>query len=152
MAKRGRKTVDRTGWIRGGGPLPAKPAGLSPEELRHYRWLVEAMDKLGLGGAVDLQIVTLTARQLARLAMLHRMAASLEDPMIPTPKGPAFHPVFAELASWEIKLKDNLCALYLTPRTRGQTRLPAETVAEISAAGATAQQAAENPILRLLGG
>lgn len=152
MAKRGRKSVDRTGWIRAGGPLPAKPQGLNQTELRHYRWLIQAMDQLGLGGGVDLQIVTLTARQLARLEMLHAMAASLTDPMIPTPKGPAFHPVFAELASWEIKVKDNLCALYLTPRTRGQTRLPAETVAEISAAGAAAQQAAENPILRLLGG
>lgn len=152
MAKRGRKSVDRTGWIRAGGPLPAKPPGLNPTELKHYRWLVAAMDKLGLGGAVDLQIVRLTAIQLARLEMLHAMAAELGDPMIPTPKGPAFHPVFAELASWEIKLKDNLCALYLTPRTRGQTRLPAETVSEISAAGAAAQQVAQNPILRLLGG
>lgn len=120
--------------------------------MKIYQRIRQNIDHLGIGGAVDLEIVIQTCHQLERINELNRIRASLDEPMIPTPSGPKFHPVYKELTELESKVATSLQLLYLTPRTRGHTKLPAETVAEISAAGATAQQAAENPILRLLGG
>jgi len=152
MATRGRKTVNRKSWLRAGGQLPLKPIGLKGQALKIYQRLRESLEHLGIGGAVDLEIVIQTSNQLERISQLNSIRASLSEPMIPTPSGPKFHPVFKELTELESKVATSLQLLYLTPRTRGHTKLPAETVAEISAAGAVAQQAAENPILRLLGG
>lgn len=152
MARKGRKTVNRQSWLKAGGPLPLKPPGLQGQTLKIYQRIRTHLEHLGIGGAVDLDIVIQTSHQLDRISQLNAIRASLSEPMIPTPSGLKFHPVFRELTELETKVATSLQLLYLCPRTRGHTKLPAETVAEISAAGAAAQQAAENPILRLLGG
>ena len=144
--------MDRKSWLRAGGELPLKPAGLTGEALKIYQRIRDHLGHLGIGGAVDAEIVIQTSQQLDRVRELNAIRAGLESPMIATPGGPKFHPVYKELTELESKVATSLQLLYLCPRTRGHTKLPAETVAEISAAGAAAQQVAENPILRLLGG
>ena len=144
--------MNRKSWLRAGGQLPLKPPGLTGQTLKIYQRIREHLEHLGIGGAVDTEIVIQTSHQLDRINQLNAIRAGLTEPLIATPAGPKFHPVFKELTELESKVATSLQLLYMTPRTRGHTKLPAETVAEISAAGAAAQQAEQNPILRLLGG
>lgn len=138
---RGRKAVDRSGWLRPGGALPAKPTGLSREEQAHYTWIREALDWVGMGGKADLMSVLLAARVAARADLLR--AAVAENP--PRVGDEKLHPAWAELSRTESRMRDILAGLYLQPRTRGSSRLPAE-----SQAGATEQHEVDPDILRML--
>jgi len=139
MAKRGRKAVDQTGWLRAGGELPAKPGGLNAQEARYYRWLVEAMTIVGVGGRVDQLLLMLTARQLAR-------ADELRAAMVDLHPGDAIRKsISGDLDRVEGRIQTALVYLHLTPRTRAGTRLPAESKGSLPGGD-------DNPILRLLGG
>lgn len=139
MAKRGRKAVDQTSWLRAGGELPAKPAGLNAQEARYYRWLVEAMTVVGVGGRVDQLLLMLTARQLARADELRESMIGLH------PGDPIRKAIAGDLDRVEGRIQTALVYLHLTPRTRAGTRLPAESKGSLPGGD-------ENPILRLLGG
>ena len=144
---RGRKTQDRSGWMRPGGPLPAKAPGLKADEQRHYKWLIGAMAALGVGGRSDLLSVKLAARLTARCERLQSELYELESSTVRNAAGGVvMHPLYAELGRCESRLRDCLCGLYLSPRTRGTTRLPAESQAE-------ADQGDEMPsaLLKILG-
>lgn len=145
MAKRGRKPVDRTSWLRAGGPLPDKPLGLSKLELVQYKWLVDAMAHVGTGGASDLAAVTMAAKMLARAQILRDLIDQLPSPMIDRENGPALHPAYAELGRSESRIQSMLISLNLMPRTRSSTRLPAEQ--QVTSASVPD----DNPILKLLG-
>lgn len=95
------------------------------------------MEKVGVGGHSDLMGVMLAARIAARCDMLRAVVDSLPDPTVKTGTGAlAMHPAFAELSRSESRLRDCLAGLYLSPRTRGTTRLPAETLADADAGNA----------------
>ena len=139
MAKRGRKTVDQTSWLRAGGDLPAKPAGLNAQEARYYKWLHEAMTLVGVGGRVDQLLLMMTARQLAR-------ADELRDAMVDLhPGDPIRKSISGDLDRVEGRIQTALVYLHLTPRTRAGTRLPAEAKGSLPGGE-------DNPILRLLDG
>ena len=137
MGIRGAKAADRSGWIKPGGSLPKKaPADLKPAEAEHFRWIVSALEKVGVGGNSDLMAVVLAARIAARCDMLRALVDALPEPTVKTGTGAlAMHPAFAELSRSESRLRDCLSGLYLYPRTRGTSRLPAETIAS-AASGA----------------
>ena len=144
---RGRKTQNRSGWMRPGGPLPAKAPGLKADEQRHYKWLIGAMAVLGVGGRSDLMGVKLAARLAARCERLQLELDALTSSTVKNAAGGVvMHPLYAELGRCESRLRDCLCGLYLSPRTRGTTRLPAESQAE-------ANQGDEMPsaLLKILG-
>lgn len=144
---RGRKTNDRSGWMRPGGKLPARAPGLTAAEAAHYRWIVGAMKPLGIGGKSDLMSVVLAARLAARCDWLRGILAGLESPTVTNAAGgTVMHPVFSELGRTESRLRDCLCGLYLSPRTRGTTRLPAE-----SQASADAGDHDQSALLKILG-
>jgi len=127
MSKRGRRAVDRTDWMRPGGPLPRLAPDLTPAEQRYYEWLVDAMETVGVGGAVDLLAVQLAARLAAR-------ADECREAMRATPPGdPARTRIEAELGRTEARLREMMISLYLVPRTRGSTRLPKEAQADLAA-------------------
>lgn len=88
------------------------------------------MAKVGVGGESDLMSVILAARIAARCDMFRALVNALPEPTVRTGTGAlAMHPAFAELSRSESRLRDCLAGLYLSPRTRGTTRLPAETLA-----------------------
>ena len=144
---RGRKSQDRGGWMRPGGALPSKAPGLKADEQRIYKWLIGAMAALGVGGKSDLMAVTLAARSAARCERLQVELDALTSSTVKNAAGGVvMHPLYAELGRCESRLRDCLCGLYLSPRTRGTTRLPAESQAE-------ANQGEEMPsaLLKILG-
>lgn len=146
---RGRKTADRSGWMRPGGSLPPKPSGLNKAELAHYRWILAAIKPLGIGGKSDLMSVTLAARIAARADRLRAELEALpQSTVVNSAGGIVMHPLFAELGRTESRLRDCLCGLYLSPRTRGSTRLPGETQAE--AQGGAAADSQDSKFLSLL--
>jgi hypothetical protein len=139
---RGRKKVDRTSWLKPGGSLPAKPTGLTKEEQAHYAWIREALEWVSMGGRADLMLVMLAARVAARADVLRAIVAA--NP--PTAADDRLHPAWQELSRTESRLRDILAALYLAPRTRGSTRLPAE-----SQAGAQLGDDGPSDLLKILG-
>lgn len=144
---RGRKSADRSGWMRPGGALPSKVGELNAEEKRYYAWLIKAMEPLGIGGKSDLLSVVLTARLAARCDKLRNEINELPSSTVKNGNGNiVINPLYAELGRTESRLRDCLCGLYLTPRTRGSTRLPAE-----DQAGAIGGLDAPESLLKILG-
>jgi hypothetical protein len=149
--KRGVKKVNRSTWLKAGGAFPEKPTGinaLNAAELRYYKWIVPAMQEVGFGGQSDLMVVILACRIAVRADLLRKSLEGLTDLLIPGQRGAQIHPVVQELSRTESRLKDVLAALYLSPRTRGSSKLPVNLEAEIS--GNPAEE--QNPILKLLQG
>jgi hypothetical protein len=132
--KRGRRAVDRTGWLRAGGELPEKGPGLSKAEQKHYSHFRSSLASLGIGGKVDSATVLLASRVAARLERLqeglHQAEASGQL-TIPSPGGGiVMNPLFGEVNRQEKTLERLLQAMLLVPRSRSSTRLPAEIQAE----------------------
>lgn len=133
--------------MRPGGKLPKKAGDLNAAEQRYYQWIIQAMEPLGVGGKSDLLSVVMTARLAARCDQLRAVLDGLESPTVKNAAGGVvMHPVYAELSRTESRLRDCLCGLFLTPRTRGATRLPAESQAE-----AMSGDDAPESLLKILG-
>ena len=151
--KRGGKKVSRSTWLKAGGPLPTgkdvlpvNGPKLTEAEKKYYDWIVQAMEWVGFGGKADYLLVLLTCSLAARIDDLRRVLLELDSPLIPGSKGVAMNPVYGELMRLEMRYRDCLTGLYLSPRTRGATKLPVNMQAEVSS-----QDGGEpNPILRLL--
>jgi hypothetical protein len=85
--------------------------------------------------------------KMARCDQLRAVMNALADPTVKNAAGGVvMHPVYAELSRTESRLRECLCGLFLTPRTRGATRLPAE-----SQAGAVGGDDTPEALLRILG-
>jgi hypothetical protein len=106
------------------------------------------MQEVGFGGQSDLMVVILACRIAVRADLLRKSLEGLTDLLIPGQRGAQIHPVVQELSRTESRLKDVLAALYLSPRTRGSSKLPVNLEAEISGS----QPEEQNPILKLLQG
>lgn len=119
----GRK-VDVEGWLTPGGALPDMPADLKGRERTHYKSLVEYIELVGVGGYADQNLVVQTAKLMARKEKVEKEVAKLKTVCVVQPSGTmAVHPAATYLSALESKLKDHFAGLYLTPRTRGSTKL-----------------------------
>jgi hypothetical protein len=118
------RQVDTEGWLQPGGPLPPMPASLKGKEKAYYKTLVEHMELVGVGGYADQLLVIQTAKLMARKDRVEAEVSKLKSVTVIQPSGTmAVHPAAVELDRLESKLKDHFAGLYLTPRTRGSTKL-----------------------------
>ena len=148
MAIRGRRAVDRSGWMRPGGSLPTTAPELTDHEQEQYAWIRGAMASLTMGGKSDIEIVALTAKLMARMKSLTARLDALPDPCVTNGQGNlAMHPMYAEVGRIEVRVAGLLSLLYLTPKARAGARIPAETQGE-----AIAGEQPTAAILRLLEG
>lgn len=144
---RGRKAKDTGGWQRPGGRLPAKVAGLSDLEAKHYDWFREAVEVVGMCGRVDMRMVILAAEWSALCESLKQDLAALPSKTVKNAAGgTVMNPLYAELSRARNSLRDCLAALYLTPRARGSARPTSE-----EKAGAQGQDETPEALLRILG-
>lgn len=132
--KRGRRAVDRGGWLKAGGELPEKWPGLNKKELIHWSRFCSSLASLGVGGQVDGPTVAMASKLAARVDLLqeqlHRAEAAGQV-MIPSPGGGiVMNPLYGELSRQEKALERLLQQMLLVPRSRSSTRLPAEIQAE----------------------
>jgi len=132
--KRGRRAVDRSSWLKAGGPLPDKWPGLTKKELSHWSRFTTSLASLGIGGQVDAPTVAMASKVAARVDLLqeqlHRAEAAGQV-MIPSPGGGVvMNPLYGELSRQEKTLEKLLQQMLLVPRSRSSTRLPAEIQAE----------------------
>ena len=122
---RGRKQTDAVGWMTPGGGLPDQGPELNAAQQDCYQRLVKSMRLINVGGLSDLGIVCRTAKLWARLEAVESEVLAMPSLVIKNSAGvDCVHPLAIELDRLESKLRDHLCALYLTPRTRGAARLP----------------------------
>jgi len=144
------RQVDTEGWLQPGGPLPSMPSNLKGKERTYYKTLVEHMELVGVGGYADQLLVIQTAKLMARKDKVEAEVAKLKSVTVVQPSGTmAVHPAAVELDRLESKLKDHFAGLYLTPRTRGSTKL------NRSEKGSAGQKGIATPLsattLRMLG-
>jgi hypothetical protein len=133
--------------MRAGGELTKKPKDLTAAEQKYYTWILEALTWVGVGGEADLETIKTVSRIGARCDSLRKIVAGLDSPLVPKGQnGSQLHPAYESLASLETRYRDCLSSLYLSPKARGQCRLPAD-----QQAGLAKHDEELNPILKLLG-
>lgn len=122
MAKPGRRAKPKTDQ----SSIPEAPGHLTEEERKHYKSLVDDLNRSAFAVGIDAKSICLAASRLARLDLLRRLWGNLPESeyWIKTENGATkAHPLFAELRHAERAVDSSLVTLFLTPKSRSASRI-----------------------------
>jgi hypothetical protein len=122
MAKPGRRAKPKTDQ----SSIPPAPGHLTEEERKHYKSLVDDLNRSAFAAGIDAKSICLAASRLARLDLLRRLWGNLPESeyWITTENGATkAHPLFAEIRHGERAVDLSLTQLFLTPKSRSSSRI-----------------------------